>query len=65
MTFSMALTMTKLDIHKKKNSRQNVVIQIRMKTCKFQTKNVNVRIFEVEQQIQKGLTIGYIGSAFE
>jgi hypothetical protein len=34
MTSSMALTITKLDIHKQ-NSKQNVVIQIRMKTCKF------------------------------
>jgi hypothetical protein len=60
-----AITMTKLVSHSKKSSCQNVILQIRMKPCKFWIENVNVRILEKEQQIEKDFTPRTLGLALK
>ncbi len=45
----------------KKSSCQNVILQIRMKPCNFWIENVNVRILEMEQQIEKDFTTKTVG----
>ncbi len=49
----------------KKGSCQNVILQIRMKPCKFWIENVNVRILEKEQQIEKDFITRTVGLALK
>jgi hypothetical protein len=46
-------------------SKKNLILQIRMKPCKFWIENVNVRILEREQQIEKDFTTRTIGLALK
>jgi len=57
MHCNMALNMTKLADHGKIFKAQNAMFQIRYKACKFWNGNVNVRILENGQQIQKDFAI--------
>jgi hypothetical protein len=54
MHSNMALTMGKL-AHKKKNSIQNAILQVRKKVCKFW--NVNMRFLK-QAANSKNFTIG-------
>jgi len=60
-----SITMIKLIIHEKKNSNQNVILQIIMKPSKFWNVNVSILVwmegeFEYQNGIQKGVTFGSI-----
>jgi hypothetical protein len=47
----MALTMSKLATHKKKNSIQIVILQVRKKVCKFW--NINVRSLKTSNKFKE------------